>query len=52
MIQTQEVKQIARTSPGVAVPMWVSTTKHLKAWTNISPEVMPWQRTPTNATPI
>jgi hypothetical protein len=37
VIQAQEIEEIARTPPGIAIPMGITSAEHLKAWPHITP---------------
>src|SRR5689334_5862195 len=52
VIQAEEVEEITRTPPGIAVPMRVTSPEHLKAWTHITPMMMLLERTRPNPTTI
>src|SRR5205823_1444214 len=52
IIETQEVKHVASSLPGITIPVWIIASKDLKAGTHITPVMMLLEGTGANSSTI
>jgi hypothetical protein len=52
VVQTQEIEEITRTPPGIAIPMLVAPAKDLETWSHITALMVFFERARANPTTI